>query len=174
MKREKTQSGKTILMAMFIAISAIGSVIVVQGTIAFDSMAAFLGALVLGPVYGGVIGIIGHMLTAYLSGFPLTLPVHFLVGGMMFVSCWSFGWVYRWSEKLFNFQVSGIVGVFVAVLLNGPISLALVSLYMQSFVGVPFKAFFIPMFPALTLAAAVNVILAIVVYKALKRARVWE
>jgi uncharacterized membrane protein YesL len=174
MKKENVQIQKIVMMGMLIALSAIGAMIKIQGSIAFDSLAAFLGALVLGPVYGGIIGFIGHLLSAYLSGFVLTLPVHILVAMMMFVSCWAFGQTYTKLANHFNFHLNSLLAVIVAVLLNGPISLALAALYMQVFAGIPFLGVFVPMFIPLTIAALINVVLAIVLYKVLEKTQVWE
>ena len=173
MKTDKVQIRKIVIMGMLIALSAIGAMIKIQGSIAFDSLAAFLGALVLGPVYGGVIGLIGHLLSAYLSGFVLTLPVHFLVAIMMFISCWAFGKTYIKVGEYFNYHMNSVLAIIVAVLLNGPLSLGATAFYMQIFVGVPFIGFFTPMFLPLTIAALLNAALAIILYKVLDKAKVW-
>lgn len=56
-----------ILTALFVALSFVGANMKIVGSIAFDSMPGFLGALILGPLYGAAIGSIGHFLTAATS-----------------------------------------------------------------------------------------------------------
>ncbi len=90
MNTDKNISKKLVYMAVLIALSYIGSLIKITGTIAFDSFPAFFGALALGGVYGGIIGFLGHLFTAFLSGFPFTLPIHLVIAVMMFI----------WGKKL--------------------------------------------------------------------------
>ncbi len=174
MKKENVNIQKIVMMGMLIALSAIGSMVKIQGSIAFDSLAAFLGALVLGPFYGGIIGVVGHLLSSYLTGFALTLPVHILVAAMMFVSCWAFGQVYTRLDHHFNFHINSLAAILVAVILNGPVSLAIAALYMQTFVGIPFLGVFLPMIIPLTLTALLNIVLAVIVFKILEKTRLWE
>ncbi len=89
MKDMKTRT--LVIAAMLIALSFIGANIKISGSIAFDSMPAFFGALVLGPVAGGIIGLIGHLLTAVFSGFPFGLPVHIIVAVMMYIAVHCLG-----------------------------------------------------------------------------------
>jgi len=148
-----------VVMALCIALSYVGSLIKVSGTIAFDAMPAFFAALILGPVYGGIVGMIGHFFTASISGFPLSIPVHLVIGIMMFVSCYGFGYVYKRANR--------VAGIIVGVVLNGPIALGMAAVVLDLFIargaGV---GMFVGMVFILTLAAGVNVILASVVYEA--------
>lgn len=50
----------------------IGANIKLMGSVAFDAAPAFIGTLLLGPMYGAVLGIFGHLTSALLAGFPLT------------------------------------------------------------------------------------------------------
>lgn len=151
-----------VMMGLCIALSYIGAMIKIQQTIAFDALPAFFAALVLGPIAGGIVGLIGHMLTALLSGFPLSLPIHLVVGGMMFVSCASFGFVYKKSNKV----LAGIVGI----LMNGPVSLAVAAIVFDLFVASGAgMGMFLGMILILTIAAAANVVLAIVIYELTKK-----
>lgn len=151
-----------VLMGLCIALSYIGAMIKIQQTIAFDALPAFFAAILLGPIAGGIVGLIGHLLTALLSGFPLSLPIHLVVGGMMFVSCASFGFVYKKSNK--------VVAVLVGVIMNGPISLAVAAIVFDLFItsGAGF-GMFLGMILVLTIAAAANVILAVVIYELTKK-----
>lgn len=154
---------KLVLVAFFIALSFIGANINVFQSIAFDSMAGFLGALILGPVYGAIIGGLGHIITAALRGFPYTIPVHLITMISMAITMFAFGVTYKKvasykSGAFLPYAASFIVGIF----LNGPISLLLVS----PILGLPTV---IAMMPVLIGVAALNVIIALAVYKALPK-----
>lgn len=146
-----------VLTSLFIALSFIGANIKVLGTIAFDSMPGFLGTLILGPVYGAVIGALGHFLTALTSGFPLTLPVHLLLMITMALTMLGFGFVYKKFSKI-NILISMILSVIAGTLLNGPVSLIL----LMPILG---KGTVLALMPVLTGVAALNAILAVAVYK---------
>ena len=81
--KSKSTTVKLVYISTLIAISFIGSLIKIQGTIALDSMAGFFAALFLGPLSGALVGSMGHLLTALTSGFPLTLPIHLIVALQM-------------------------------------------------------------------------------------------
>ena len=83
---------KLVLVAFFITLSFIGANINIFQSIAFDSMAGFLGALILGPIYGGIIGGLGHILTATLRDFPYTIPVHLIT--MISMAIYVCVWIY--------------------------------------------------------------------------------
>lgn len=157
---------KLILMALFIAISFIGANIKIAGSIAFDSMPGFLGALMLGPIYGAVIGAIGHFLTAATSGFPLSLPVHLLIMVDMALTMYvsrAFYKIFSKKNKRLAIVISGTAGV----IINGPISVFIC----MPLVGKGILA----MLPILCLAAFLNVLIADLVYKFLpERLKLWR
>lgn len=162
------QLRSTILMALFIALSLIGANVKVLGSIAFDSMPGFLGALVLGPSFGAVIGAAGHLLTALLSGFPLSLPVHLIIMFIMAVTMAVFGRVYKRLANDNQFSVKGaLVSGITAVLINGPICLLVLSPLLIPTIG---QAGILAMLPLLSGVAALNVLLALVVYRMLGNA----
>nr|WP_132251656.1 ECF transporter S component [Natranaerovirga pectinivora] len=143
-------------MGLFIALSFVGAQIKIQGSVAFDSMPAFLVALIISPVAGGIVGILGHMLTAVTSGFPLTLPIHMVVGVLMGITCYLFGYLSKKGKKY--------IAVIVAFLLNGPISLG-VSAYIMYALGYEFAgvALFSFLIVPLSIAAILNIVIAVVV-----------
>lgn len=147
---------KFVLMALFIAISFIGANIKIAESIAFDSMAGFLGALILGPVYGAAIGSIGHFLTAATSGFPLTLPIHLLIMVDMGLTMYVFGLLYNVFSKK-NTRLAAVISGLAGVIINGPISLFMVMLLVGA--GI------IAMLPILILAAFLNILIAHIIYK---------
>ena len=70
--------------AILIALCAIGGQIHFGVySIGFDSSPAFVGALLLGPVAGAVLGALGHVATAASTGFPLSVPIHVAVAVIM-------------------------------------------------------------------------------------------
>lgn len=142
-------------IALFIALSCIGATIQINGSIAFDSMPAFVGAVYLGPLAGGIIAIVGHLLSALLAGFYLTLPVHIIIAIMMGLTMLVFGYIYKSNKVL-----AGII----AVIMNAPLTLLLL---------VPLLSwgFAIGLLPVLTLASIVNVILAMIILRYLKNER---
>lgn len=157
-EEEKNTTRKLVYISMLIAISFIGSLIKIQGTIALDSMPGFFAALYLGPAAGAIVASIGHMLTSMSSGFPLTLPMHLLVTFGMGVAVYLFGIIY----KRFN----GLVACVSGILLNGVVLVLFLAPF-TVLLGIPLNgiAFVLAMIVPLTLASAVNVILAYTIYK---------
>lgn len=154
----KINTKKIVLMAMFIALSFVGSYIKIPsplGTIAFDSTAGYLAGLVFGGVTGGLIGFLGHILTSATAGFPLSLPVHLIVAIMMFISVYLYGIAYN--------KTNIFIGAFVGILLNGIVSPFTLLIFPQF--GWPF---FLGVAPFLLIASALNVILSALVFIPLK------
>lgn len=147
---------KLTLMALFIALSFIGANIKIMQTIAFDSMPGFLGALILGPVYGAAIGAAGHFLTAFTSGFPFGIPVHLILMVDMALTMYVYGLTYRTFLRK-NKYVASIMSALVGVVINGPISILMI----MPILGKGMAA----MLPVLCLAAFINILIADVVHK---------
>jgi len=149
---------KLVTAAILIALACVGANIKIMGSIAFDSMAAFLGALILGPVYGALVGFLGHMISALLSGFPFGLPTHLVIAVSMAITMLGFGFCYRILKDrlslLYNLIITGVAGL----ILNGPVSLALCA----PLIGVPAA---VGLAPVLILASAVNIILAALIFR---------
>lgn len=147
---------------MLIGLSAIGSMIKISGSIAFDSMPGFFAALFLGPWAGAVVAGLGHLLTALTSGFPLTLPMHLVLVLEMGLFAYLFGIIYR--------KRGSIVASIVAIILNGPVA-SLFAVPMSIVLGLPFSGW--PLFSVvilpLTLASIGNVLLAILVFKVINK-----
>jgi len=162
---------KLVLTALFIALSFIGANIKIMDTIAFDAMPGFLGALLIGPVYGAFIGSIGHFLTALTSGFPITLPVHLIIMLGMAVTMFVFGHVYRYFLRR-SYGEAVVLSLVAGVIINGPLLLIVLSPMLVPTLG---KATFIGMFPVLSFVAALNIIIAQGIYKVLpKQYRLWK
>ena len=116
------------VMAVFIALAAVGSLIKFPsgvGTIALDSAPGYLVALGFSGWMGAVCAGVGHLLSAGLTGFPLSLPVHSAIAIGMAVSAWlispfrrcgKFGWVMGciaaviWTTFILNLIMVPIAG----------------------------------------------------------------
>jgi uncharacterized membrane protein len=163
---------KLVLTALFIALSFVGAMIKVPGTtIAFDSMPGLLGAILLGPLYGALIGALGHFLTAVTSGFPLTIPVHLILMVGMGITMFIFGNVFNYFFSK-SYRLAVVISLIVAVLINGPLlTLALSPLLIPVF-G---KTGLFGMIPVLSGIAALNVIMAQCIYRFLPaRYKLWK
>ncbi|KJF27248.1 dimethylbenzimidazole transporter [Clostridium aceticum] len=149
-------------IAMLIALSMIGATIKIQGSIAFDSMAAFFAALYIGPLAGGMVGVLGHLLSAATAGFPMTIPMHILVAFQMLVFVYVFGWVYT--------KAPSWVAILIGTFLNGPVG-ALLAVPVSLMLGFGGWPLFLMIWMPLTIASFANIVLATVVYKTISRGK---
>ncbi len=152
------------ISGLLVGLGILGSYISVPmpglgSTIAFDSLPGFFGALFLSPALGGLIGAIGHLMTALLHGFPQGLPSHMLVMVFMGIACASFGYFYPKQR---------ILGVVVAFLINGPITLFLASwlTYVMKVTPTMMFLFYLLLLP-LSIAALANILLAAGLFEAI-------
>lgn len=150
---------------LLIALSAIGALIKIQGTIALDSLPGYFAALYISPMAGGLVAALGHFLTAVTSGFPMTIPMHIMLMLVMGIIAYIFGVVGR--------KLNGVTACFVATILNGPIS-TLIAAITAKLLGLPFSgaAMFTALVIPLTIASAVNIILAYIIYRVFKNKRI--
>ena len=161
-----------VVTALFIALSFVGANIGIPGTtIAFDSLPAFLGALLFGPVYGAAIGFLGHLFTALTSGFPLSVPLHLVIAAAMIITMLGFGFAFKALKgkvsQSVNFGVTAVVGV----ILNGPVALAFSMGALALMAGREAALGLLMLLPALILASAINIVLSIILFKSLEN--VW-
>ncbi len=143
---------------VLIALSAIGAMIKIQGTIAFDSMPGYFAALYINPIAGAFVATLGHLLTSVTSSFPLSLPMHLIVALEMGLFAFIFG--------LLSKKTNSILASIVAILLNGPIATYIASI-MAKILGLPFNGtiMFNSLVIPLTIASAVNIIFASIIFK---------
>ncbi len=147
---------------MLIALSVLFANIKLFGTIAFDAVPAFLGSLLFGGTFGGVVGAIGHIATATTSGFPFGLPIHLIIALTMFISVYCFAFTKKVLEKhglslKSSLGISSIVGY----LFNAPITLLLLSLILG-------KGFFVSMIIPVSIGAIANILLCDILYVSIK------
>lgn len=142
-------------IAILVALSAVGAFIKLPsptGTVALDSAPGFVAAAAFGPGEGSIVGALGHMFSALITGFPLGLPVHLLVAAATIVWVGAFGWVAR--------KVNIWVAIPVGIILNGVGGAALlIPIYG---VGI-FATLLVP----LLVGSAINIVIAVAVVKVL-------
>jgi uncharacterized membrane protein len=172
MNTNKPINTKTlVIMALFIALSFIGSYLRIFGSIAFDSLPGFLAALLLGPVYGATIGFLGHIFTALNSGFPLSLPLHLVIAVSMGITMYVYGLTYKALKKRLSETATFIVTGLVGTLLNGPVSLALSMTALWIMAGREVALGLLVLLPPLILASVANILLSVILFKSL--GKVW-
>jgi uncharacterized membrane protein len=152
-----------VLMGLFIAMSVVGGYVKipnpVTSSVAFDSLPAFLAALVLGGIPGAIVGFLGHMASAAVGGFPLTLPIHLFIGLQMAIIMLIFSFV----AKKINLIFAIILGIF----LNGIVAPACFILFPSMGMAV-----FMDLILPLSVASTLNILVAALVYRAIKNASV--
>lgn len=156
----KNNTKKIVLMGMFISLSFVCSFIKIPGplqSIALDSMPAYLGGLLIGGPEGALIGFIAHILTAFNSGFPLTIPVHMIIAVIMALTIFIFSFV----RNKTNIIIASVVGT----IINGAGS-PLILMLLPNF---DFK-FFVMITPVLLIASLVNILMADFVGVAVEKA----
>lgn len=153
---DRTKLRLIILTAFIAAICVIGSFIKVPagivGTAALDSAPALISAIFLPPVFAGAAGALGHIATGFTSGFPLGI-LHLLIAAEMFIIVAFFAIMHQKGCHILKW-------IFV-IIANGVI--APIPFY---FIISP--AFYIGSIASLTIAAAVNCLIAIIVMPVLK------
>lgn len=158
--KNQVKTKQMVLLALFIAMSVVGGYIKlpnpITSSIALDSLPAYLSALLLGGIPGAIVGFLGHMASAALGGFPLSLPIHILIGAQMGLIMLAFNFCAK--------RINLIAAVIVCIILNGiacPASLILIP-------GMGMPVFLGAVIP-LTAASALNIILCALIYNPIKR-----
>ncbi len=153
---------KICIGGMLIALSVLFANVKIFGTIALDAMPAFLGSLLFGGTFGGIVGAVGHIATATTSGFPFGVLIHMIIAVTMFISVYSFAFTKNFfNNRGFNTAISLFVSSVVGFLFNAPITLLVLSLILG-------KAFFVSMIVPLSIGAIANIVLCDIVYVAIK------
>jgi len=159
----KLQTGLVTRLAVLVALSGAGAFLKFPspaGTVAMDAVPGYLAAFAYGPGYGALIAAIGHLCSALVTGFPLTVPFHLLVAIVMAGAGAAAGWLHNRAGS-----AAGVVG---ALLVNG-----LLGPWLLSYVPNPMgRGLFAALLLPLAVASAVNAVVAAVLQKALARTRV--
>ena len=149
---------KLTIVAMLVAMCLVGANIKLMGSIAFDAAPAFVGTLLLGPIYGVALGFWGHLVSSLIAGFPLSLPVHIIVAIMMAITMCAYSMTRKWINKMVNHTTAIILSSIIAFLLNCPLSL----LALYPLLGDMVYALFVP----LASASVCNIFVAEVLFAA--------
>jgi len=146
-------------LAILLALSVLGSYIKLgPGSIAFDSMAGFVAALMMGPAAGVLNCGLGHAAVAAVTGFPLTVPFHLATA----VAMAGVGGLGGLTARRFGLTA----GAAALVLANGLLAPALLALLPNPMGRGLFAALALP----LTVAAGANAAVALLVVLGLRRA----
>ena len=159
---------KRVCVSLFIAISVLGSNMRIFGTIALDSMPAFVAGLLFGPVAGGTVGALGHLFSSMGLAFPYGFFVHAVICLFMFITVVAFSLVHRWARaKKWGETPALSLATLVGTVFNGPLTL---------FAMIPLlgKPAFFALVGVLSMGALVNIVLASMVYMALKNTRLFS
>jgi uncharacterized membrane protein len=147
-------------LALLIALSAVGALIKIPGptgTTALDALPGYLAAFVFSPGEGALVAALGHLASAATAGFPLTVPIH-LVVALEMAGCAALAGVA--ARRL------GIVaGVVVAVVCNGVVAPAILTVVPSPVT----EGLFLALLAPLLIAATLNAVGAAIVATALRR-----
>lgn len=153
-------SKKISVYALFIALSTVGASLKIPsfvGSIALDSFPSLIASVILGGISGGVIAAAGHILSAFLAGFPLG-PFHAIIGLEMFVLVFVYAWLYKRASIYIASTVFIIANSFL---------LPLPFLFLIS------KKFYFAIIPSLFIAAVLNGVVAMVLLPRVQSLKVW-
>lgn len=141
---------------MVIALCAIGALIkipVFATSAALDAAPAFISAVFLPPLFAGIAGSVGHVVTALTSGMPLG-PFHIIIAIMMFIVVWGFSYLHTNNRHVLKW-----VWAFISNAIISPLP----------FYFLISPAFYIAAVPGLMLATAINLALAAALMPALQK-----
>lgn len=144
------------IIAVFIALSAVGSLIKIPspvGTIGLDSAPGYFIALAFGGAAGAIVIAAGHLLTATVTGFPLTIPIHIFIAAQM--ALWAFA--VRWVQQKFGITAAVISGT----VLNGVVA-SFTMIFMGGIGAV------LGVMPFLVVGSLINLVISAAGYKLIK------
>ena len=135
-------------LAVLVALCGVGAFIKIPsptGTVALDSLPGYMAAVLIGGWGGAVVGMLGHLLSAWTVWFQLGIVIHLYIAVQMAVYVGIFGYLFGKGQK--------VLAIVVAIVLNGIVAPALmIPLYGTGF----FYAMVLP----LAVGSAVNIVLA--------------
>jgi len=146
------------ITSMFIAISAILSNFKIWGSVSFDAAPAFLASYLLGGTYGAFVGVIGHLVAAMTSGFPLSFPLHIIIALEMGLICYISGFLFKDKGKMF------FITPILTFLLNSFVAPLILIFWKDMGLNV-----YIAMLLPLTIVSFANVLVAVLLYPMLKK-----
>ena len=148
------------ILVIFIALSAVGSLIKIPsvvGAVALDSCPGFFSALAFGYLEGAIVIAIGHLLSAVIVGFPMTIPIHLGAATCMAI----IAVVFRFISIKLAIGKRGIVGLVVAVIVG-----TLLNSFGGGLMALPLGGWglYIALIPSLLVASAVNTAIAAIAF----------
>lgn len=162
LKKNAWSARRIAILAIFIALSAVGAVIKIPsplGSIGLDSFPGYFCAFAFGYPEGAIVIAIGHILSGAVSGFPLTVPLHIAIAvSMAIVAC-----VVRLLSK-----ACGKVGIVVAAVVG-----ALLNSFVLGFLLLPLGGWgmYVGATPSLFVASIVNAAIAAIAFYALRNTK---
>jgi uncharacterized membrane protein len=160
---KKRMSGKSIaIIAIFIALSAVGALIKIPspiGSIGLDSCPGYFCAVAFGGSIGAIVIAIGHLLSAAVVGFPLSIPIH--LGIAVCMAAWAV--IFRFLAKKIK-KIGLPVAIVVASILNSVVTGLLL-------IPVGGWALYVANIIPLLVASAVNAIIAGIAYFAVRNTK---
>ncbi len=148
-------------IAIFTALAVVGSFIKPDpaSSIAFDSFAGFIVALLFGATEGALVCGLGHMATAVVSGFPLGI-LHVPIAIGMAIAGAAIGATNKLNRKAFIPAL--IIGVIINTVMVFPLAPMLGATFDEGLIVATALA------PALLVVASLNALLAGIVYIAVR------
>jgi riboflavin transporter len=148
-------------IAIFTALAVVGSFIKPDpaSSIAFDSFAGFIVALLFGATEGALVCGLGHLSTAVVSGFPLGI-LHLPIALGMAIAGAAIGSTNKLNRAAFIPAL--IIGVAINTLMVFPLAPMLGSTFDEGLMVATVLA------PALLVVASLNALLAGIVYMAVR------
>lgn len=134
------------------------------GSVALDSSPGFFVAGFYTPILGGFTGMIGHIASSWVSGFPLGI-VHIPIAFMQFCWCFIFGFILRKGNSLTSLIIASIV----ATLLNGVLAPILIGLIFPDLTTIMTGLILF-----LVIASAINVVIAASMIKVVSKLNIPE
>jgi hypothetical protein len=98
----ESKTKRLVLLSLMAALSAVGAYVIIPspvGTVALDSAPGYLASLLFGGISGGVVLLLGHLISAVKSGFPLGI-IHLLIAVLM-GGVWAGLCLFKYCNKLF-------------------------------------------------------------------------
>jgi uncharacterized membrane protein len=157
----KRPSVRIARIAIFTALAVVGSFIKPDpaSSIAFDSFAGFIVALLFGATEGALVCGFGHLATALISGFPLGI-LHVPIAIGMAIAGGAIGATNKLNRKAFIPAL--IIGVAINTLMVFPLAPLLGATFDDGLLVATGLA------PALLIVASLNALLAGIVYIAIR------
>lgn len=142
------------IIALFVSLTVIGAAIKIPAvitSISLDIFPALIAGVLIDRKAGAIVAGFGHFVSAFFGGLPLGI-FHLLIGVEMALIVWLFAMIY---------QSKPVLASLLFVFLNGVLA-SLPFIFILSF------EFYLTLIPSLTLASALNVLLALIILPRLK------